>query len=74
LPGVFVIINLHKRQQMEEKSCHMFPCFTWYGGLEHVQTQCIFTFREEQLVSAMASGILMHTVLFIFIVSGCLRD
>jgi hypothetical protein len=28
LPGVFVIINLHKRQQMEEKSCHMFPCFT----------------------------------------------
>jgi len=69
LSGAFVIMNMCKRQQMEDKTCHMFLYFTWHRVLESFQTHCIFTFRIEKMVSAMASGIVMHAVLFTFIVS-----
>ena len=69
LSGAFVIMNLCKRQQMEDKTCHMYLYFTWHRVLESFQTHCICTFRKEKMVSAMASGIVMHAVLFTFVVS-----
>ena len=57
LSGAFVTMNLCERQQMEDKSCHMFLIFMWHRVLKSFQTHCIFTFRKEQIVSAMASGI-----------------
>ena len=68
LSGAFVIMNLCKRHQVEDKTCHMFLYFTWHTVLESFQTR-IFTFRKEQMVSAMASGIVLHAVSFTFIVS-----
>jgi len=69
LSGAFVIMNLCKRQQMEDKTCHMFLYFIWHRVSESFQTHCIFIFRKEQMVSAMASGIVMHAVLFTLIVN-----
>ena len=70
LSCAFASMNLCKRQQMEDKTCHMFLYFTWHRVLESFQTHCIFSFRKDRMVSAMASGIVMYEVLFIFIVSS----
>lgn len=65
LLGAFVNMNLYNRQQMEDKTCHMFLYFTQHRILENFQTHCNFTLGIEQMVSAMASGIVMHTVVYL---------
>ena len=48
LSGAFVTMNLCERQQMEDKSCHMFLIFMWHRVLKSFQTHCIFTFRKSR--------------------------